>query len=76
VGSWDCGIGVWFFLKTDADVECCFADGSETIMKNTFLQILGKNDYPFVEFPNVHFQFDSHENVERNYQGSYFYRLR
>jgi len=34
------------------------------------------NNYPFDKFHNVLIEIDSHENVVKNYGGSYFFRLR
>jgi hypothetical protein len=45
-------------------------------MKNCYLSLLRDFGYPFDKFPNVVFEFDSDENVRKNYAGSYFYRLR
>jgi len=41
-----------------------------------FRDILKQLRYPFRRFPRVGFVFDSDENVQKNYEGSYFYRLR
>jgi hypothetical protein len=45
-------------------------------VQQEFLSILGAGGYPAAWLPDVAFDIDSHENVERNYDGSYFYRLR
>ena len=34
------------------------------------------DQYLFKRFPRVGFVFDSEENVQKNYEGSHFYRLR
>ena len=41
-----------------------------------YQQALEARNFPFSEFPKVGFEFDSDENVRRNYAGNYFYRLR
>lgn len=41
-----------------------------------FLAILAENGYPADWLADTSFEVDSHENVERNFDGSYFYRLR
>jgi hypothetical protein len=74
--DWDDGIGVWVFYETERDLaERTENDGNERV-KERLLAALSEVGYPFARFPNVVFEFDSHENVLRNYEGSYFYRLR
>jgi len=73
--DWDDGIGVYIFLHTIDQIEGLRSDEIEE-MKNRYLEYLRKFDYPFDKFPKVVFEFDSDENVRKNYAGSYFYRLR
>lgn len=67
---------VWLFYDTNANVERCAATGTTTNVQAKFLSILSDNGYPANWLEDTSFQVDSHENVERNFQGSYFYRLR
>ena len=74
--AWDDGIGVWMFFPTDRDLEEYTTSGVTKTLKAEYLKILHELNYPFDKFPKVVFTFDSDENVQRNYEGSYFYRLR
>jgi hypothetical protein len=51
-------------------------DGTTAAMQREFLSILSREGYPLDWLHDIAFSIDSHENVERNYEGSYFYRLR
>ena len=73
--DWDDGIGVYFFLQNISDVEE-LQEGQAEKMKNIYIEQLRNNNYPFEKFPNVVFEIDSDENVRKNYEGNYFYRLR
>ena len=74
--EWDHGIGVFVFYETRAQLVAAEASGANRRLKMFFLDELEAANYPFAEFPDVSFEFDSHENVVRNFKGSYFYRLR
>ncbi len=74
--SWDKGIGVYIFYATDADLSRCTRDGSNSLVEAQMLEALKAANYPFDDFPQVIFEFDSDENVQKNFEGSYFYRLR
>lgn len=69
-------VTVWLFLDTDAHVACCAANGVTARLEQQFRTILARNGYPADWLADASFSVDSHENVERNYEGSYFYRLR
>ncbi|MFN5707620.1 MAG: hypothetical protein ACK49R_17255 [Planctomycetota bacterium] len=73
--DWDDGIGVYIFLETMKQREKLGSDEIDE-MKNCYLSFLRDFGYPFDKFPNVVLEFDSDENVRKNYAGSYFYRLR
>ena len=74
--KWDDGIGVWIFFPTDADLSEHDQRGTTGEIEVDFRNILKQLRYPFRRFPRVGFVFDSDENVQKNYEGSYFYRLR
>lgn len=74
--DWDNGIEVYIFFRSDEEKEKLASTDFFSILKQHYLQLLGNLKYPFVKFPNIAFIFDSDENVVRNYEGSYFYRLR
>ena len=74
--DWDDGIGVWVFYEHDADVTERNENGSSNEIESKLLGYLDDCEYPYGKFPNVVFVFDSHENVQKNFGGNYFYRLR
>ncbi|HEY4328550.1 MAG TPA: hypothetical protein VGN88_02350 [Phycisphaerae bacterium] len=71
----DFSLSVWFFYKIDADIP---SEGTKELVEISaaFLEILRSLDYPPEWLTGVNFVFDSHEHVERDYEGNYFYRLR
>jgi hypothetical protein len=72
----DFSLSVWLFYDTDRSVADLDHDGTTARVQQEFLSILDAGGYPAAWLPDVAFYVDSHENVERNYDGSYFYRLR
>jgi hypothetical protein len=72
----DFGASVWLFYDTDVNVARCADAGVTTNVQEKFLSILSDNGYPDDWLADTSFQVDSHENVERNFEGNYFYRLR
>lgn len=73
---WANGIGVWVFYETDANLQENGGSGRNSEIREHLFSALRAARYPSSEFPEVVFEFDSHENVVRTYEGSYFYRLR
>lgn len=73
---WSDSLGVWAFYKLRTEVETCEKDGTSDAIREEFLELLKKYKYPFDEFPQVDFEFSSHQEVEEDFEGSYFYRLR
>lgn len=72
----DFGASVWLFYDTDASVACYADIGTITNVQDKFLLILSDNGYPADWLADTSFEVDSHQNVERNFEGSYFHRLR
>lgn len=66
---------IYIFFPTDEDLEQHRETGRLQVIEAHFRQLLAESQYP-QEQSLVHFYFDSHENVVKNYEGSYFYRLR
>jgi hypothetical protein len=66
---------VYVFFSTDAELAHASSSGLQAQMQRAFAEefaaLLGGavDEYPLV------FVFDSHENVERNYKGSYYLRM-
>src|SRR5262249_39020225 len=73
---WDDGTGVYVFFNDDAALSeaknCGFLDRA----KEAYLTFLREEGYPFSTHPKVVFEFDSDENVRKNFEGNYFFRLR
>lgn len=67
---------VFVFYETDADVTCGETDGVSNTIKEKTLSDLRGLKYPQAETTDIRFIFDSHENVIKNFKGSYFFRLR
>lgn len=72
----DKDLDVWLFFDTDEIVNNYEKNGTTEKVKKEFLQTLENLKYPSYYLDQVTFQIDSHENVVKNYEGSYFYRLR
>lgn len=72
----DVSLSVWLFFATDKMVNDYAADGTTELIKEKYLNSLVLLNYPKNYFDEVSFFIDSNENVQKNYNGSYFYRLR
>jgi hypothetical protein len=57
---------------TNANVTRAADDGTTSHVHQEFRSILSATGYPGDWLSRVSFYVDSHENVERNYEGSYF----
>jgi hypothetical protein len=72
----DFSLSAWLFFETDAQLKGSDAHRWTTWLKSELLKILHAHGYPERWLGEVGFAFDSHENVVKNFEGSYFYRLR
>jgi hypothetical protein len=72
----DFDVAVWLFYDSAANVARCAASGTTDEAEHQLLSILADDGYPADWLAGTSFYVDSHENVERNFEGSYFYRLR
>ena len=72
----DLSLDVWFFYRTDGQSEQAESLGWPVRLESAFRDVLRSAGYAEESIPEVRFGYDSHENVERNYEGSYFYRMR
>jgi len=72
----DFGLWVWLFYEKEIDVKDNDQNGISKRVSQQFLKILSELEYPAELMSEVGFTFDSDENVQANYEGSYFYRLR
>ena len=73
-GRWRAGAAI-FFVK-DADISAAVANGTTEDMQNFIHLALEKLGRGSKENCDVEFEFDSFENVQRNFEGSYFLRMR
>ena len=72
----DFSLTTWLFYDTDASAAAREADGTTATVRREFLATLRELGYPERWAGDIDFCVDSHENVVRSYEGSYFYRLR
>ena len=72
----DFSFSAWLFYDTDASAAARAADGTTAALRREFLAALLELGYPDSWTGDIEFCVDSHENVVRSYEGSYFYRLR
>lgn len=70
------GLSVWFFFETDEQLRRSNAMGWPDRLSARFTELVERLGYSAAWLPKIRFVLDSHENVVRNYEGSYFYRLR
>lgn len=68
--------GVVVFFRTDADVSACEASGMCQSMRDFVFEKLEEFGKGGRDDLDVQFEFDSWENVQNNFQGSYFLRMR
>ena len=69
-------LSVWFFFDNDHTKSNYEKNGTNDLVKTKYLEILKKLNYPSDYLNEVTFEIDSDENVTKNYEGNYFYRLR
>ena len=64
---------VGVFYADDADIDVYARDGTSAEIQSQFAQCLlaSKLRFSFLELPEIEFRFDSRENVDKNFQGSY-----
>ena len=66
----------WLFYDTDVNAARFANSGLTTRVEQRFRSILASRGYPTDWLAAIAFAVDSHGNVERNFEGSYFYGLR
>lgn len=64
---------VGVFYADDVDIHLYARDGTSAEIQSRLAQCLraSKLRFSFLELPEIDFRFDSRENVDKNYQGSY-----
>ena len=67
---------IYVFYRKNKELTEYQANGIAEKTKDEIKRILAELGY-FKEFSeDIRFEFDTHENVKKNYKGSYFYRFR
>lgn len=72
----DVDFRAYIFFTKDSDIELCTENGATTMIEDAMYEELercGRGKRGEIE---VAFEWDSDENVERNYDGDYLLRLR
>jgi len=69
-------IWVWLFFKKDEDIDDYNSNGTTQLLQNKFTEFCVNNGLPHELEVCLSFAIDSEENVDENYSGSYFFRLR
>lgn len=72
----DKSLCVYLFFETDNILDIYSKDGTEERVKEYYLKSLREMSYPNDYLDQIEFIIDSNENVQTNYDGSYFARLR
>lgn len=72
----DFSLEIYVFYKNNSDLAKNKTTGISDEVKKIFLKTLLEVDYIKSFGNNIVFIFDSDENVIKNYEGSYFLRLR
>ena len=65
----------YIYFKTDAELHAMTAAKKKEIQA-IYIDYLKKHGYMPDEIETVRFYFDSDENVQKNYEGNYFYATR
>ena len=71
----DCDFEAILFLRTDEDVKQALGSAGEAKARQILIDAIRPFRAECAEI-KIRVDFDSHENVTANFQGSYFYRLR
>jgi len=69
-------LGIWIFYKTHESASTYQKNGVSDKVKAFVIEALLAHGYPRAGVDQSNFVFDSEENVKKNFEGSYFYRLR
>lgn len=74
----DTWAAVWVFFVTEQAVKEQGEAGTLIGLEEDFRERLlaFKEPFSFEDLPSISFEFDSKENVDKNYQGSYYLRMR
>lgn len=72
----DFSLSVWLFYDLDLTAKAASANGMTERVSDKYRSVLRELGYPGRWLAEVDFIADSHETVVRDYEGSYFLRLR
>ncbi len=67
---------IWYFLNRDADLAEARSTGWTDRIDAATRSALRDNGYPEAVIPQIHVSFGSHEDVERQTDGNYWYYLK
>lgn len=65
----------YIFFKKSEDVEACEENGTSAQIRQFVSDELGRQGRGDGKIITVAFEFDSDENVQRNFEGDYFLRM-
>ncbi len=68
-------LGIYFFFKTNEDLKLAEKNNFIIEIRNKYEEILITLEI-YKLIAKIDYEFDSDENVQKHYDGSYFYRLR
>ncbi len=69
-------ITTWIFFLKDENINEYIENGTVDLIKSKFKNLLIKHNLPGDVIDIMKFEVDSDENVQTNFEGNYFYRLR
>jgi hypothetical protein len=72
----DVDFRIYVFFDADGDIERCKENGTTTTIETAAYEELERFGRGKREEIKVAFEYDSHENVIKNYDGDYMFRLR
>lgn len=74
----DTWAAIWVFFINDQDVRENTDAGTLALIEEDFHKRLlaSRAQFSFFELPPISFVYDSKENVDSNFQGSYYLRMR
>jgi hypothetical protein len=76
IPMYDFSLEIYIFFVSDKCLQVYEENSITQTLKENFIDILSKLEYMDRVSSKIDFVFDSHENVVKNYNGSYFFRLR
>jgi len=72
----DVDFRAYIFFRYDRDIQAAHQSGLATQIADRVYKVLEREGRGRRDDIEVAFEFDSHENVQKNFEGSYWLRLR